>query len=121
MNRANYDSRPLAYEAVGNGCYLYRWDIKEETVEQEDGQTKTFFSCLEVGVWATVTRSMVKQAAINALWGDGVEEKYINDYNAVVLKVLDSSYKEAYKTFLAERKALKEQIDADLIPLGIPE
>ena len=33
MQRAMYDSRPASIEAVGNGCFLYRWDIKEETIE----------------------------------------------------------------------------------------
>jgi len=120
MKRANYDTRPLAFEAVGNGSFVYRWDIQEERTEQ-DGVEKVSYSCLEVVVWNTVTRAKVKQTAIHELWGDGVEEKLINDYNAAVLGVLDESYKQPYLDFLAARKALKEQIDTDLAPLSIPE
>lgn len=122
MKRANYDARPLVFEAVGNGSYIYRWDIKEERTQPEDGGEEVVkYTCLEVVVWNTVTRSKVKQTAIHELWGDGVEEKLINDYNATVLGVLDESYRQAYLDFLAARKALKEQIDADLAPMGIPE
>lgn len=121
MKRAFYDARPLVFESVGNGSYKYRWDIQEEQKEREDGSMNTFYTCLEVTVWGTVTRTKVKQTAIDELWGKGVEEKFINDYNAAVLGVLDESYKQAYLAFLEERKALKEQIDADLVPLGVSE
>lgn len=30
MKRAFYDEMPSTLEAVGNGSYLYRWDIQEE-------------------------------------------------------------------------------------------
>lgn len=121
MKRANYDNRPAIFEAVGNGSYIYRWDIQEEKTPAEGSEKeRVSYTCLEVIVWGVVTRAKVKSACINAMWGDGVEEKLINDYNAAVLKVLDTSYKEAYKNFLTERKALKEQVEADLIPLGIP-
>lgn len=44
MKRAFYDEMPSTLEAVGNGSYLYRWDIQEEekTVTEHstsDGET----------------------------------------------------------------------------------
>lgn len=35
MKRAFYDVKPQALEAVGNGNYLYRWDIQEEEIQSE--------------------------------------------------------------------------------------
>lgn len=64
MQRAMYDSRPASIEAVGNGCFLYRWDIREETIETEDGQTHIQYSCLEVGVFEPVSFDKLVSAMI---------------------------------------------------------
>ena len=128
MNRAYYDIKPKAYEAVGNGSYIYRWDIQEETIssenrtdseEGEEPETRTQFSCNEVVVWGTVSSNKLTQSVVAALWGDGVEEKMLNDYNAAVLGILEGKYIEKYKNFLQERKAIKEQVDADCVEFGI--
>lgn len=42
-----------------------------------------------------------------------MEQKKLNDYNAAQLGILDLSYVESYKTFLNERKALKDRVDSD--------
>ena len=34
MTRSYYDARPSKFEAVGNGSYIYRWDIQEEDAPQ---------------------------------------------------------------------------------------
>ena len=62
---AFYDSKPSVLEAVGNGSFLYRWNIQEvapESVEQtsEDGteaqeEKAPQFSCEEVSVWEPLT------------------------------------------------------------------
>ena len=31
-----YDEKPAVIEAVGNGGYYYRWNIKEVQIESED-------------------------------------------------------------------------------------
>ena len=49
------------------------------------------------------------------LWGSGVEQKMLNDYNAAKLGILDSSYIESYKVFLNDRKSLKERVDGDFL------
>ncbi len=117
MKRANYDSLPLAIEAVGNGSYLYRWDIEEVTTEatdeQEAQEVHTSWECYEVVVWNTPTENSITEVVVDALWGNGVEQKLLNDYYSAIEGILDESYKQPYLDFLAERKAVKEQIDAD--------
>ena len=50
---------------------------------------------------------------MNEMWSKDIEQKYINDYNAAVLGILDSSYIDRYKEFISQRKSIKEQIDID--------
>lgn len=138
MTRSYYDARPSKFEAVGNGSYIYRWDIQEETVQQHqiiaEGNEKPIaetprkqYSCYEVIVWATVTSNKITEAVIGALWPNDHEQKLINEYNAANLGVYGGSKttEEAkakiatYKDFLAARAALKAQIDADCAELNI--
>ncbi|MFR9541396.1 MAG: hypothetical protein SNH27_05030 [Rikenellaceae bacterium] len=118
MKRANYDSKPSVIEAVGNGSYLYRWDIEEVTTNVEDTEsgeqdTRTSWECYEVTVWNTPTENSITEVVIDALWGNGVEQKLLNDYYAGIEGILDESYKQPYLDFLEERKVVREQIAAD--------
>lgn len=137
MTRSYYDTRPPKIEAVGNGSYIYRWDIQEETVTHQamsEGEvepvaeiTKIQFSCYEVVVWATITSNKITEAVIAAMWDANYEQKLINEFNAANLGVYGGSKtsEEAkakiatYKDFLAARAALKAQIDADCAELNI--
>ena len=65
------------------------------------------------GTHATLMANKILEACINALWDKDVEQKKLNDYNAAQLGILDLSYVESYKTFLNERKALKDRVDSD--------
>lgn len=103
---------PAAIEAVGNGSYLYRWDINEKTMSGYEDLA--LWECYEVTVWGAPTQDSVTLKVINAMWGDGVEQKLLNDYQAAQLGLLDQSYADAYVTFLTERKALKARITEDL-------
>ena len=102
MTRSYYDARPSKFEAVGNGSYIYRWDIQEEDAPQH-------------------------QIAIRAMWDANYEQKLINEYNAANLGVYGGSKSSdeakakiaSYKDFLAARATLKAQIDADCAELNI--
>lgn len=113
MKTAFYDNQPAVFEAVGNGSYIYRWGIEETTVPNQDKTTSIKYKCFEVVVWGTVTKDKITSAVIEALWGNGIEQKMLNDYNAAMMEILDDSYIEKYQAFLIERKAIKEQILAD--------
>lgn len=116
MKRTYSDTVPITVEKDGDGSYLYRWDVREETREMGDDMSPVIsYSYNEVRVWPTLTANKILEACINALWGSGVEQKMLNDYNAAKLGILDSSYIESYKVFLNDRKSLKERVDGDFL------
>lgn len=134
---AFYDSKPSTLEAVGNGSYLYRWDIQEETSEgnehlgtNADAKTqtevRTQWKCEEVTVWAPVTANKITEAVIAHKWDSNYEQKLLNEYNGAQLGVYGAKTTTeakarivAYTAFLTERHSLKAQIDADCKELGI--
>ncbi len=124
--QACYDKKPSIYEAVGNGSYLYRWDIKEETVTTtSDGkeQKRTQWSCQEVTVWSPVTCNAIVRTVLAEKWDSDHEQKLINEYYSAQMGIYDEGTAkkatEAYKTFLTERATLKAQVEKDCKGLGI--
>lgn len=116
MKCAYYDEKPSALEAVGNGSYLYRWDIKEETVAADnmggEGQSERVqWSCREVTVWAPITADKLKEAVIRASYGEDKELKMVNEYNSYQMGVSGDDNSEAYKAYLKERTELKRGVD----------
>ena len=123
---AIYDAKPSKYEAVGNGSFMYRWNIEEIQVPDNSETTVSKWQCEEVTVWSTVTPNKLTEAVITSKWDNNYEQKLVNDYNAAKLGVYGSTTsteakekEAAYTAYLNERKALKEQIDADCAELGI--
>ena len=108
----NYDKRPLAFEAKGNGSYFYRWNITE--VQRDD---ITSYNCDEVTIWLPLSKEVVKRTVIEYLWGGDHEKKLINEFNSIQLGVINGDEADVivdnYKTFLEDRIAIKEQIDVD--------
>ena len=129
---ANYDNKPAVFEAVGNGSFLYRYNIVEVAPETPEGESeeqeqKAHWECDEVTVWAPVTANKITEAVLTANWSVDREQKLANEYNAANLGLYGGSKTSdeakakiaAYKTFLEERAALKAQVDADCAELGI--
>ena len=121
MKLTQSNDKPQIWSAVGNGSYFYRFNIKEiEVPAQTEGEEPTrAWQYNEVVVWSPISSDAITKAVMNYIWSKDEEQKYINDYNAATLGVLDSSYIEAYKDFMIQRKNIKEQIDADCAELGI--
>ena len=136
MKRAFYDAKPPKYEAVGNGSYLYRWDIQEEVItnemtsssdENDEPSERVQYSCFEVVVWSPVTSNKITEAVISTICSASHEQKLVNEYNAANLGMVGGSKTSeeakqriaAYKEFLEYRAALKERVDADCSELGI--
>lgn len=122
----HYDFEPSKLEAVGNGSYIYRWDIKEIQVEDHSLETEgstnsvTKWTCNEVVVWGMVTNDKLKKAVITHLWDSDKEAKIINDYNAAQLGIItEISATDNYKEYLQQRKSIKEMIDKDCEELNI--
>lgn len=140
-----YDKKPSAFEAVGNGSHLYRFNIQEieipaenagsiETSEvAEDGaetsepKTRTQYQCEEVVVWEPLTSNKVTEAVIAAICPASHEQKLVNEYNAANLGLVGGSKTNeeakkkiaAYKEFLEYRAEVKERVDADCAEAGI--
>ncbi|MFI3279532.1 MAG: hypothetical protein SNG49_05730 [Rikenellaceae bacterium] len=111
MKKVNYDSLPSSFESVGNGSYLYRWDIEQRV--NPDPAAQNSWECYEVTLCGLPTENAITQATFAALWGDGVEQKLLNDFQAAQAGILDSAFATPYTDFLATRKALKEKIADD--------
>ena len=128
MRLTQSNDKPQIMSAVGNGSYLYRFNINEiEVPAQTEGEEPTkAWQYEEVTVWPPVTPNKITEAVITSKWDNNYEQKLVNDYNAVKLGVYGSATStkakekvDAYTAYLNERKALKEQIDADYAELGI--
>lgn len=131
--KAYYDGKPSVFEAVGNGNYLYRYSIEKVEApalgydaDGSETDTRTQFVCEEVTVMPPLTSNRITEAVISERWSNNVEQKLVNEYNAVKLGLYGSDESEeaqkcieAYKTFLAERNAIKEQINIDCKANGI--
>ena len=117
-----YDEKPAVIEAVGNGGYYYRWNIKEVIINTEEEQRKQW-QCEQVVVYAPLTSNKIVQAVIAEVWGIDIENKMLNEFNGAQLGIYDEATAAEkitkYKRFLAERNALKAQVDADCKEAGI--
>ena len=119
--QAFYDNKPSVLEAVGNGSYLYHYNIKEVETTSKEEETRTQWQCDEVVVWQPINANRVTQAAIADRWDSNYEQKLINEYNGAQMGLYGGSAKSdeakaiiaKYTEFLTERTALKAQIDAD--------
>ena len=123
---AFYDMKPSKYEAVGNGSYIYRWNIQEVSapaISELDGEQRTQWQCDEVIVWPPVSSNRITEAVVSHLWPSNYEQKLVNEYNAAKLGVYSGEEAEAkiarYTDFLTERASIKAQIDNDCAELGI--
>lgn len=124
MKSAFYDAKPSKFEAVGNGSYIYRWDIEEVKVESTEEQSdEVQYSCLEVVVWAPITSNKIMKEVMSEMYPNNREQKYINEYNSALMGLYDNEESEkkiqTYKDFLKEREAIKSQVDSDCIELGV--
>ena len=126
-----YDHKPSKIEAVGDGSYRYRWNIEEEVTEVraegEDSavETRSQWKCDEVIV-PRLDSNVITEAVIAYGWSGSREQKLVNDYNSAQLGLYGAKTSEAakakiaaYTDFLESRNALKAQVDADCVELGI--
>lgn len=129
---AFYDNQPSKLEAVGNGSYLYRFNIEEQTAElqfedRKTALTRTQWKCDEVTVYEPLTANKITEAVIASVCPASHEQKLVNEYNAANLGLIGGSKTSeeakkriaAYKEFLEYRNTLKNNVDADCAELGI--
>ena len=122
--KAFYSQKPKVLEAVGNGSYLYRYNIIEEQTEAtEQTEQQTQWSCEEVTVWSPLSANKITEKVLTEKWDNNYEQKLVNEYNAAVMGMLSEDVaqkrKDAYMTFLQERTILKTIVDNDCKEMGI--
>ena len=122
--KAFYSQKPKVLEAVGNGSYLYRYNITEEQIEAtEQTEQQTQWSCEEVTVWAPLSANKITEKVLTEKWNNNYEQKLVNEYNAAVMGMLSEDVaqkrKDVYMTFLQERAELKTIVDNDCKEMGI--
>lgn len=119
--KAFYDTKPSILEPVGNGSFLYRYNIEEVETETEEAHTQ--WQCEEVTVYAPLTANKITEAVITDKWPSNYEQKLANEYEGAKLGVYgpdEAEVKtEAFRNFLIDRKNLKAIIDKDCKDLNI--
>lgn len=111
MKRAFYDVKPQALEAVGNGNYLYRWDVQEEEIlseivqEQSDEPIEPVkrvqYSCCETTIIGTPTYDKCVEAVIRDKYTAEQEMALVNKYNSYLNSVtIDSAGVDEYNDYL---------------------
>ena len=125
--QAFYEGKPSKLEAVGNGSYLYRYNIEEVEMMNGEEEPRKQWQCDEVTVWSPISSNKITQAAIADKWDSDYEQKLVNEYNGAQMGVYGGSAKSTeakaitakYKAFLEERATLKAQVDADCKELKV--
>ena len=130
--QAFYDNQPKKLEAVGNGSFRYRYNIREEekpvqarenSDTAQETHTQPKWICEEVTVWAPLSANKITEKVLTERWDGNYEQKLVNEYNSAQMGLLSeeeaAARTEAYRAFLTERTALKSQVDADCAELGI--
>lgn len=133
MTRVYYDTKPPKLEAVGNGNYLYRWDIQEEEVQHEMMQEgkeepvssvkKVQYSCREVTIHGKPEYGKCVEAVIRSDYSAEAELALINQFNAYQQGVLsDAGVVSEYEEYLAFVSSVKSMVKEDLeIDPGTPK
>lgn len=130
--QAFYDNQPKKLEAVGDGSFRYRFNIREEekpaqgsenSETAQEAQAQTQWVCEEVTVWAPLTANKITEKVLTERWDGNYEQKLVNEYNSAQMGLLSEEEAalrtESYRAFLTERTQLKSQVDADCAELGI--
>lgn len=120
---AFYDNQPTKLEAVGNGSYVYRFNIEElvPVLTEENAEEKKVsqWKCDEIIVWSPMTSEKVINAVIRSKYSTEQELSLVNKFNAYqqgldVASDIVAEYT-SYLSFVAEvkrtvRKDLGEEI-----------
>lgn len=113
------DTKPSVLEAVGNGNWLFHYDMREVPAPtMDDEQERTQWEAEEVLIIGEPTANKVTQAVITDAFPSDYEQKLLNEYNASQLGLLGvktsdeaKAKVDAYKSFLARRAELKNIVD----------
>ena len=99
-----------------------RLGIQQEPPADESTETPQW-SATVIPTCEPLSQNKFIEAAMSLMYGNDYEDKLINEYNAAALGIYDAETSaamvERYKTFLADRKAMKAEIERICIENGI--
>ena len=128
--KSSFDHKPAVVEDLGNGSFLFNYDIKEAPapaeVNPEDGDTAaqpgTNYDCESVVVWTKPDYKTVTRAVIREEISETEEFGLINDYNAAKEGLLEPDDEqeavERYKAYLSRVAEIKRMVKASLAAAG---
>lgn len=122
MRKKRFENKPFTFERYDKNKLQYRFNIEqvEETVVDEDEAEKVeeCYYAHEVIIPLPIEREELVERVINHLWGNGVEQKLINDYNSAQRQIIDKEeaniFTQRYDQFLEQRKEIKEEVNRDM-------
>lgn len=121
--QAQFDNKPKKLESFGIGSYLYIFNIEENIDTLENGEVIHNWKADTVKVYAPLSSNKILKAVLEEYYGQDKELKLINDYNSVMAGMALEEDKDTvigkYQDFLAERIAIKKQIEDDCKELSI--
>lgn len=108
--KAYYDNKPSATEAVGNGNWLYRWDIEQKEFIDETGSRQQW-ACEEVTINGEPEYGKCIVAVIRSKYSADDELALVNKYNSYKQGIIeDASIETEYAEYLTFVKGVKEQV-----------
>lgn len=117
------NNKPKVFEAIGDGGFRYNYNIKEVEVDRLDITNsksivkQTQWEYDNVLIYPPIDQDKITRSVIANTWDQDLENKLINDYNAISLGVFSKEEAneklERYRAFLNQRKKLKEMINQD--------
>lgn len=120
--KAFYDNKPSAFEAVGNGDWLYRRDIREEEVpamgmegEDSEKEPRKQWACDEVVVHGEPDYGKCVSAVIRDAYTIDEELALINKHASYQKGISeDDTIVDEYGSYLQFVAAVKAQVKQDL-------
>lgn len=125
--------KPAVIEDLNNGqgTFLYNHNIQEVLVEESemggvsittdpDAATGTMYQYDSVRVEYPKTADNIFGTLLQAKYPSDRESKLLNEYQSAMLEILSPDAKVGYETFLRDRMAIRNMVDADCSTLNIP-
>lgn len=111
MIKTNYSDLPELFMVEDDGVVIYNFDLIEIDPKNED--EKKSYQALAIRLNEPFSENNLLLQVINAICGEGVEAKMLNDFQAAQFGILPDSYVERYKEFLKQRLEVKIKVQKD--------
>ena len=112
MRKTYYNEQPAEFLRDQYHAEI-RLGIQQEPTAEDTATAQ--WSATVIPAFEPLSQNKFIESAMSLLYGNDYEDKLINEYNAAALGIYDadtsSAMVERYKAFLADRKAMKQEIE----------